>query len=234
MADSHEAQLLTDLLRDIAREDARVDAAHLETRVMAAIDAGTPVRLKPDTAHWHTRISVVAAAAVAVAVLAPAAPWLKTLVPGEKVQVKVDATEEVVEQTNTSGPVKASGPAKAGHYVLRPRTVRAAKSAVTPSSLTASIDPSPLAQSPIAPITQSPITQTLDEFVPLMPMTERELTGPFQLVRVQMPRASLGALRSPLEHPNELVEADVLLGEDGMARAIRVSKSGSVYPWRSR
>ena len=80
-----------------------------------------------------------------------------------------------------------------------------------------------------------PTNPTLaDEFVPLMPMTERDLAGPFQLVRVQMPRASLGALRSPLEYPNELVEADVLLGEDGMARAIRVSTSGSVYPWRSR
>jgi hypothetical protein len=67
-----------------------------------------------------------------------------------------------------------------------------------------------------------------------MPMTEQELTGPFQLVRVQMPRASLGALRSALESPTDLVEADVLLGEDGMARAIRVSASGSVYPWRSR
>lgn len=67
-----------------------------------------------------------------------------------------------------------------------------------------------------------------------MPMTEQELTGSFQLVRVQMPRASLGTLRSPLEHPDELVEADVLLGADGMARAIRVSRSGSIYPWRSR
>ena len=52
-----------------------------------------------------------------------------------------------------------------------------------------------------------------DEFVPLMPMTEQELTGPFQLVRVQMPNARRWvALRSPLEHPNELVEADVLAG----------------------
>jgi hypothetical protein len=67
-----------------------------------------------------------------------------------------------------------------------------------------------------------------------MPITEEELTGSFQIVRVQMPRSALGALRSPLEQPNELVEADVLLGEDGMARAIRVSTSGSVYPWRSR
>ena len=72
------------------------------------------------------------------------------------------------------------------------------------------------------------------EFVPLVPMSERELTGAFQIVRVQMPRASLGALTSPFEHPSEFVEADVLLGEDGMARAIRVSTNESGYPWRSR
>jgi hypothetical protein len=65
-------------------------------------------------------------------------------------------------------------------------------------------------------------------------MTEQERAGPFQLVRVQLPNASLGALRSPLVLPNEMVEADVLLGEDGRARAIRVNTSGSIYPWRPR
>ena len=67
-----------------------------------------------------------------------------------------------------------------------------------------------------------------------MPITEQELTGSFQIVRVQMPSASLGALRSPLEHSNDMVEADVLLGEDGRARAIRLNTNGSIYPWRSR
>ena len=144
------------------------------------------------------------AAAVAVAVLVPPVFWLRPGAPVEKVQLNVDTV----------------GPAKAGHYVLLPRTRRIAKSTVTRSAPVAA---SPIAQSPIAPIApiaptapdapiapNTPVAQSLDEFVPLMPMTERELSGPFQLVRVQMPRASLGALRSPLEHPNELVEADVL------------------------
>ena len=84
------------------------------------------------------------------------------------------------------------------------------------------------------PIAQSSILQSPIEFLPLVPLGEHELTGSFQIVRVQMPRASLGALTSPFEHPSEIVEADVLLGEDGMARAIRVSTNGSGYPWRSR
>jgi hypothetical protein len=65
-------------------------------------------------------------------------------------------------------------------------------------------------------------------------MTREELAGPFQIVRVQMPRASLGAMAPPFEHPNPFVEADLLLGEDGMARAIRVSTGQSADPWRSR
>ncbi len=244
MADSNEAQLLSDLLRDIAREDARVNAAHLEARVIEAAYEGTSLRLKRDTMHERMRTwAVAAAAAVACAVLLmPLAPWLNTQFAEHNDALKVDATEEAVaEESNAdvrvdsngpakgNGPAKASGPPQTGDDILLRRPAGIAKSA------TQSADDQVIAdRSPIAPITQSPLTQSLDEFVPLMPMTERELTGPFQLVRVQMPRASLGVLRSPLEPPNELIEADVLLGEDGMARAIRVSKSGSVYPWRSR
>ena len=55
-----------------------------------------------------------------------------------------------------------------------------------------------------------------------------------QIVRVQMPRASLGALASPLGYPGELVEAEVLLGEDGLARAIRLSTMESAFPGRPR
>ncbi len=35
----------------------------------------------------------------------------------------------------------------------------------------------PITQSPNLPIAQSPVAQSPDEFVPLMPMTEQELTG---------------------------------------------------------
>jgi len=44
-----------------------------------------------------------------------------------------------------------------------------------------------------------------------------------QLVRVQVPRAALASLGLPLnaERGNEPVKADVLVGYDGLARAIR-------------
>jgi hypothetical protein len=53
-------------------------------------------------------------------------------------------------------------------------------------------------------------------------------------VRVQVPVGSLGGLTSPLQHPGELVNADVLLGEDGVARGIRIIADESNYPWRFR
>jgi hypothetical protein len=72
------------------------------------------------------------------------------------------------------------------------------------------------------------------EFIPLMPFTRDELSGPFQLVRVQVPLASLGGLTSPLQHPGEMVDADLLLGEDGLARGIRIAAVEANYPRRFR
>jgi hypothetical protein len=210
MADTHEEQLLSDLLGRIAREDARLDARHLESRVMDGVDSRTTVRLKPDTTYW-----AVAAAAL-FAVLLPATLWLNSVPRVDTVGPKTDTTEVTIPD-KSEVPVKVQAlrsdpprPAVAPRATAGKRTV--------PTNLTNPTNPS----------------YTPEEFVPLMPLSERELAGPFQIVRVQMPRASLGNLLSPLEHPNEVIEADVLLGEDGMARAIRVSASGSVYPWRSR
>jgi hypothetical protein len=217
MADTHEEQLLSDLLRGIARDDARLDAAHLESRVMTSALAGTMQQSVGTTGvpHWAV------AAAIAVAVLVPALLLMNADVAPHNAKPAMNATEEIVAETPTVVVPTPSAPA---------RTTGTQRSFPTrPARRTIPTRP---AAEPL--ITQSLLAQTPDEFLPLMPITEQELTGSFQIVRVQMPRASLGALRSPLEHPNELIEADVLLGEDGMARAIRVSTSGSVYPWRSR
>ena len=208
MADTNEEQLLTELLGDVARADAHLSASHLEARVMQAAALQRGGLSRP-----NAMFVVIAAAAVFV-VLLPAAFWMNTHVPAPAATSRVATPDQPIAPA--AAPVAPAQPPPA-----LPRR------AIPPSQRTAK----PVAQSAIA---HSPVAQSRDEFVPLMPMSEQELSGPFQLVRVQMPRASLGALRLPLEHPNELVEADVLLGEDGMARAIRVSTSGSINPWRLR
>lgn len=52
------------------------------------------------------------------------------------------------------------------------------------------------------------------------PLDETEM---MQLVRLRMPRAALASLRIPVEDPYApgLVDVDVLIGEDGLARDIR-------------
>ena len=219
MADTHEEQLLSHWLRDIARQDERLRADHLEVQVMSAVrpnpdtTAYRLVRLMPDTTYY------MKAAAIVISVVFPAVLWMRYAPAEETVRRATNTPSVVVPETIQEPAVDARAHNKPVQTRPTPRMRTARRTApANPAHLTNPTNPTPPS----------------DEFVPLMPMTAQELTGSFQIVRVQMPRASLGALRSPLDHPNELVEADVLLGEDGMAPAIRVSASGSVYPWRSR
>lgn len=234
MADTNQDRLLTELLRDISAADAYADAAGLEPRVLAAWDesAGRPemvrtVRLKPATTyetstygaftHGRSRyVKVVCGVAAAVAL----AVWL----PGSKEPEPVTHTEIRVPSVEPGLELPARH--------LEPRQ----RPAVGPTAHATRPEPRtfPPARTTDTTYAESSAAETPMDFIPLMPMTGHELSGSFQIVRVQMPRASLGALASPLEHPDEVVEADVLLGEDGMARAIRVSANQSGYPWRSR
>jgi hypothetical protein len=62
-------------------------------------------------------------------------------------------------------------------------------------------------------------------FLPLGPDVERELSGSFQLARVRVSRdvlADLGLLVDG-HRGGEPVQADVVFGEDGLARAIRLT-----------
>jgi hypothetical protein len=221
MADTHEEQLLSELLSSIAHDDERLEAAHLEPRLMATLDASQPPPFRPSMTH------VVIAAAVLMAVLVSGVPRVVRDVPTAIGEVRIDPSQ----QTAVDTPAASATPYTHEQPATRPALSRRMEHVAPTRAMRTAFSEPPIAQSPVA---QPSITQSADVFVPLMAMTEQELKGSFQLVRVQMPRASLGALRSPLDHPNELVEADVLLGEDGMARAIRVSTSGSIYPWRSR
>ena len=223
MADTHEEQLLSDLLSAIAREDAGLDAPHLEARVLASVPMQVPER--PRRSRVSILLPVAAAVFLAFAITVRIKPGTTT----ETARLKPDATTGTTTTATVSGAtdvaIDKAPRARVRHKPSSTRTndtagdVRVADRE-TPASA--------------APVAASPLATPAIEFVPLMPITEHELTGSFQIVRVQMPSASLGALRSPLARPNEMVEADVLLGEDGRARAIRVNANESIYPWRPR
>jgi hypothetical protein len=63
-------------------------------------------------------------------------------------------------------------------------------------------------------------------FLPLLPEGMLDERQPTRLVRVGLPRAALVSWGWPLEGDvaAETIEAEVLVGEDGMARAIRVAR----------
>lgn len=64
------------------------------------------------------------------------------------------------------------------------------------------------------------------EFYAISYNGEADEAGDGQIVRVDMPRSSLFALgvNVPLENDSEIVKADLLVGANGVARAIRVIK----------
>jgi hypothetical protein len=213
MADTDEEQLLSGLLREVAREDAALDAAHLENRLTTSAWNG---RLATSR-QWSSRVMVACAIAAAAAVTLTSAIMLQR----QRTPTPADARD--VQQ---SVPAVSPEPAPpAGEDVT-------GKPAVTRLPARSEITQSPPGSA--LPASHSPAAQSQLEFVPLMPFSGQDLAGPFQIMRVQMPRASLGPPLSPFEHPHELIQADVLLGEDGMARAIRVPASGSSFLWRSR
>ena len=231
MADTHEEQLLSELLGDIAREDAQLDAAHLETSVLASASFGVRERT-PRSRAW-TLLPVAAAVLAAFAMTV-----MVRLYPDATVRLKPDSTTDATTTGATTDATTTDDTVR-----RKPATPRATERAPDKNEVrSVRLQPDghegkqpDRTQSAIDARASEPSTVTSSiEFVPLMPITEHELTGSFQIVRVQMPSASLGALRSPLTGPNELVEADVLLGEDGRARAIRVNANESIYPWRPR
>ena len=67
----------------------------------------------------------------------------------------------------------------------------------------------------------------IDVFVPLGPITPRELSrSSLQLMRVRLRGDKLSRLGVAVDDvwASEVVEADVLFGEDGIARAIRFER----------
>ena len=69
----------------------------------------------------------------------------------------------------------------------------------------------------------APAQEVVTEFIPLRPVPAWDDNVPAQMVRVRVPRSELGrfGLAFPGQFVDGTVRADVLVGQDGMARAVR-------------
>src|SRR6185369_14078066 len=71
---------------------------------------------------------------------------------------------------------------------------------------------------------RAPASETVSEFIPLTELADATAISSGTIFRVEMPRASLIAMGLPLnaERAHETVKADIVVGDDGLARAIRL------------
>jgi hypothetical protein len=208
MSDTNEERLLTDLLREVADADAAVAPPEdLEQRTLSLWQRSPSgnVGRTGTPAAGHVKLAFALAAAVLLLI-------------GGSIHFRSESAGAPPRTTD----VISTAPQQAIAASTAPEVP---STAPEPVALSAKRSARPAA---------SPKRVTVD-FVPLVPMAADELSGSFQIVRVQMPRAALGALAGTVDigRADDPVQADLLLGEDGMARAIRVSANGSV-PWRSQ
>jgi len=113
-----------------------------------------------------------------------------------------------------------------------PAAAAASLLAVVAASMTWTAEPSEAQQADVAAFTSRRLPVVAgrpdaDLFIQLGPVTPRELNGSsLQLMRVQLRRGlayRLGLAAGDVR-ASEIVEADVLFGEDGIARAIRFER----------
>lgn len=184
--------------------------------------------------HW-ARWALTAAAAVLVLVTLTTIHWQRRLIVPER-----GAREAYVRQSTPTIDTATSGERESPNIINSPESmaskqrstpqpliVRAAGSTrrVTPRphrSGTYSIDPGVVSET----LSDSEEGEVATDFLPLTEGSRLDPLESGQVVRVELPRSALVSFGLPMnvERADEPITADVLLGEDGVARAVRFVK----------
>jgi hypothetical protein len=192
-------QALSSLLAVAAAEDAgRATPPAVEQALLSAF------REMEFTVRQENRAWWLGAAAAAVAALLVLTFFVMPRKPHEPQIVKVP----MVLPTPATGPTKVIAPVYRETRKPPARTLRAAHR--KPAA------PKP----PLAGEAQEVVT----EFIPVIYDPEPIDHG--RMVRVRLPRSALAAFGLPMneQRAEETIQADVVLGEDGLARAVRFVK----------
>jgi len=208
-----DARALTGGLRHIASVDAQEQApARVEASLVAAFrdrhSASLPVPVIAPAAsrRWLYIAAGVAAAAVAA------------------VLISLIATKTRSAET--------TAPTEARTHMEAPAGVQAPKPAPSPEKHVVSANPKRGVR-PIKPVIQSTPpapknapsgeVEIATDFFPLVNRESLNQLDSGQLVRVELPRSALMSFGLPMnmERAGERIKADVVVGEDGLARAIR-------------
>lgn len=130
---------------------------------------------------------------------------------------KVPGAEQVVVAPVLTPPVQVVAPKNA-----TPRRDRSSATRLAAKHY----KPTPLMPSPEVPAADVQTEEIVTDFVPVGYGSALDLQDGGQLVRVEMPRFALARFGMPMnmDRADETIKADVLLGADGLARAIRFVK----------
>jgi len=166
-----------------------------------------------------------AAGAVAAAVL------LATLAGAVIVKMRTKSASTLVSEAQPAGkassttPASDTGNARSSLSNQKPVGTHAGREATRPSAPAKPADASPrLKRQPEPAVWANPSDEVATAFYPLPYGSGLTLDDGWQMVRVSMPRSELASLGMPAlneQAANETVKADLVLGEDGLPRAIR-------------
>jgi len=202
MSDKDSHRLLTELLTEIGGADLQIDSpGGMEERVLRHWDRDATaraarIRRRPRTPGWL--VSCAGALAAAVLLLA-------------------------LVHRSSQGPIVAGAPVADPEVRAQPEAVEVPAAAMPPA-----VGPRPIAIARVEAEKRPRGVDTSSEivsFIPLFPEARQDLLGSFQVARVLLPRevlADLGVVpdASRVGGP---IQADVVFGEDGLARAIRLA-----------
>lgn len=213
----HDEEKLTRGLRLLAADMESMSApAEMELRLREAFrtrQVPAPVVASVST---RSRYWLVAVAAALLVVMSVAAMWWRSDVPQQQYANKTPKQVEV-----------PSGPKEATPKQEAPREVQYHAEVVPPRQQVQT--PRPLhrntvtRKTPEMPVANHVTNEIATDFVPLGDLNPASLQDGGQIVRVKLRRSTLVRFGFPInmDRYNENVKADVLVGADGLARAIR-------------
>lgn len=179
--------------------------AFRERRIVAPVAVGSSSRSR----YW-----LVAVAAVLLLAMTVAAMWWRSDTPQQSVAEKTPAKAPEVVGPSEPAPAPKEVEYQAGNHepVEKPKRQ-------LPKPVRRNIN----RRAPETPIAHHTTNEIATDFVPLGDMNVATLQDGGQIIRVKLRRSALVKFGFPvnMERYNENVNADVLIGVDGLARAIR-------------
>jgi hypothetical protein len=217
----HDEEKLTRGLQVLAAEMetfAAPDAVELKLRAaFRTRHVATPVAVNLS----RSRYWLVAVAATLLVALSVAAMWWGSDAPRQTVTEKMQSkpVEAPIVLADPSGPRDSVGPTQPGSQDAQYRAENEAPKRQTPKVIKRNSGP----RKPETQLANHATSEIATDFIPLRDMNTAALQDGGQIIRVRLRRSELLRFGFPvnMERYNENVKADVLVGVDGLARAIR-------------